>query len=225
MLRDMDTLRRLLIALAGPLVVVLALVVMHSAPLVFLLYHVGFCLALPLAVSVRAGLTPVEHARRLGLVRRGLGTGLALGLAFAVPPAVAFTLMPTLFPDAAALRAALLAWRLDPAAPAGFLFFLALLNGPAEELFWRGWVLRDPMPGPAARVVLAALFTSYHAVTIGRLAPDPRAAAAMLAAVFAGALLWTWMRARWQSVWPALLAHTGATCGYLFVCAKLLVAG
>ena len=205
--------------------VVLGLVACHSAPLVFLLYHFGFCLALPLAVSLRAGLTPFEHVRQLGLVRRGLGTGLAFGLAFASAPVLAFTVAPTLFPNAATLRAALLGWGLEPAAPAGFLFFLALFNGPAEELFWRGWVLRDPVPGRSARVVLAALFTSYHAVTIGRLAPDPPAAGAMLAAVFAGALLWTWMRARWQSVWPALLAHTGSTCGYLFVCAKLLDAG
>lgn len=221
----MDTSRRLLIALAGPLVVVLGLKALHSAPLVFLLYHVMLCLVLPLAFALRAGLSPLEHARQLGLVRRGLGTGLAFGLAFAVAPVAAFTLTPRLFPDAAALRAALPGWGLQPAAPAGFLFFLAIFNGPAEELFWRGWVLRDPAPGRTAQVLLAALFTSYHAVTIGRLVPDLRVAGALLAAVFAGALLWTWMRARWRSVWPALMAHTGATCGYLFVCAKLLDAG
>ena len=225
MLRRMDTSRRLLIALAGPLVVVPGLLVAHSAPLVFLLYHVLLCLVLPLAFALRARLSPLEHARQLGLVRRGLGTGLAFGLAFAVAPVAAFTLAPSLFPDAASLRAALLGWGLEPAAPAGFLFFLAVFNGPAEELFWRGWVLREPAPAWWARVLLAAMFTSYHVVTIGRLVPQPMAARLMLGAVFAGALLWTWMRARCWSVWPALLAHTGATCGYLFVCARLLDAG
>ena len=74
-------------------------------------------------------------------------------------------------------------------------------------------------------VLLAMLFTSYHAVTIGRLAPSTGAAALLVAGVFGAAIFWTWTRVRWQSVWPALLSHTGATCGYLFICAQLLDRG
>ena len=209
-------------ALAGPLLVVLGLTVLHSAPLVFVCYHVVLCLAVPAGLSRRAGLDPAAHLRALGLARRGLQTGLALGLVSALVPPVLFLLAPTLFPDTVRLRAALADWGLEASAPAGFLFFLALLNGPAEELFWRGWLLRAPGPGPLPQVLLAALFTSYHAVTIGRLAPTLGATALMLAGVLGAALLWTWSRARWQSVWPAVLSHTGATCGYLYVCSRLL---
>jgi membrane protease YdiL (CAAX protease family) len=209
-------------ALAGPLLVVLGLTVLHSAPLVFACYHVVLCLAVPAWMSRSAGLSLSAHMQALGLARRGLQTGLALGLVSALAPPGLFLLAPALFPDAVRLRAALVDWGLEAAAPAGFLFFLALVNGPAEELFWRGWLLRSPSPGRGQQGLLAVLFTSYHAVTIGRLAPTVGAGALLLTGVLGAALLWTWSRARWQSVWPALLSHTGATCGYLFVCARLL---
>jgi membrane protease YdiL (CAAX protease family) len=218
----MSTLRTLLPAVAGPLVVVLGLTVLDSAPLVFAFYHVLFCLAVPAWVSRGAGLGLDAHLQALGVARRGLQVGLSMGLMSALLPPALFQLAPEVFPDTARLRAALAGWGLESASPAGFLFFLALFNGPAEELFWRGWLLRAPRPGRGLQVVLALLFTSYHTVTIGRLAPNPGAAALMLAGVLVGALFWTWTRARWQSVWPAVLSHTGATCGYLFVCSRLL---
>ncbi len=218
----MNTFRTLLPAVAGPLIVVLGLTVLDSAPLVFAFYHVLLCLAVPAWLSRGAGLGLAAHLQALGLVRRGLQTGLALGLMSALLPPAVYQLAPELFPDAERLRSVLAGWGLEAASPAGFLFFLALFNGPAEELFWRGWLLRAPRPGRGLQLLLAVLFTSYHAVTIGRLAPTPGAAALMLAGVLAAAMFWTWTRARWQSVWPAVLSHTGATCGYLFVCSRLL---
>lgn len=217
---------RLIAAVAAPLLVVSGLLLLRSAPFVFVSYHLGLCLLVPLLASRRAGLGVAAHLRALGIERRGLQLGLGLALATALLPPLAWTLWPQLFPDATRLKSALADWGLASRAPGAFLFFLAMVNGPAEELFWRGWLLRPgaggARPGPALRLALAALFTSYHVVTIGRLAPTPGAAALMLASVLAGALFWTWARARWDSVWPALLSHTGASCGYLFVCARLL---
>lgn len=217
---------RLLVAASAPLLVVLALRELGSAPLVFAAYHVGLCLLVPWLASRREGLSVAAHLRTLGLERRGLQLGLGLALASALIPPLAWLQWPGLFPDAARLREALDGWGLAVRSPGTFLFFLAIVNGPAEELFWRGWLLRSTgdgrRPGAASRLAFALLFTSYHAVTIGRLAPTPAAAALMLGAVLAGALAWNWSRARWGSVWPALLSHTGASCGYLFVCARLL---
>lgn len=222
----MNDARFLAPALAGPLLVWLGLHVLGSAPFVFLAYHVGLCLLMPWWWSRRAGLSTARHFEELGLVRRGLQSGLGLALVSALLPPLVWTAWPGLFPDAARLEGALGDWGLGEAAPGGYLFFLALVNGPAEELFWRGWLLRGrKAPSRPRQVLLAMLFTSYHAVTIGRLAPSREAAALMLAGIFAAALFWTWMRLRWHSVWPALLSHTGATCGYLFICARLLERG
>lgn len=211
------------------LVVILGLQFLHSAPLVFAVYHVGLCVVAPWWLSRRAGLGTGAHLAALGLGRRGLQASLLLALGTALLPALAHAARPGLFPDVARLQAALGDWGLGSAPPGYYLFFLAVVNGPAEELFWRGWLLRagpdGRAPGAGLQVLFAALFTSYHAVTIGRLAPSAGAAALMLASVFGAALFWTWSRRRWRSVWPAVLSHAGATCGYLFVCAKLLDAG
>lgn len=220
---------RLIAAVAAPLLVVSGLLLLRSAPFVFVSYHLGLCLLVPLLASRRAGLGVAAHLRALGIERRGLQLGLGLALATALLPPLAWTLWPQLFPDATRLKSALADWGLASRAPGAFLFFLAMVNGPAEELFWRGWLLRagpdGRAPGAGLQVLFAALFTSYHAVTIGRLAPSAGAAALMLASVFGAALFWTWSRRRWRSIWPAVLSHAGATCGYLFVCAKLLDAG
>ena len=221
----MNTTRTLLPALAGPLIMALGLLVLHSAPMVFVAYHLGLCLLLPAAVSRRAGLSWSVHSLRLGLSPRGLRAGLALGLLSGLVPPLVFAMAPALFPDAARLRTALSAWGLDSMGPAAFLLFMALVNGPAEELFWRGWLLRDPATGRGVRLALALLFTSYHVLTVGRLATSTGAAALMLAGVLGGAFFWTWSRFHWDSVWPALLSHTGATCGYLYICARVLDAG
>jgi membrane protease YdiL (CAAX protease family) len=221
----MTSLRIWLPALAGPLIVTVGLLGLHSAPFVFLFYHAILCLLVPALVAIREGRSLAAHLRELGLVRRGLQASLALGLVSALAPPAAYMLLPQAFPDTARLQAALGDWGLATTAPGSFLFFMAVVNGPAEELFWRGWLLRSPATGRGAKVLLAMLFTSYHAVTIGRLAPSTGAAALLVAGVFGAAMFWTWTRVRWQSVWPALLSHTGATCGYLFICAQLLDRG
>lgn len=218
----MSNRRPLLVAMLAALIVVLGTSVLHSAPFVFAAYHLVLCLLIPLLMSRHEGLDLAAHLRRLGVARRGLRAGLLWGLGTAFVPVIAFALWPDLFPDAARLREALSGWGLPARAPALFLFFLAAVNGPAEELFWRGWLLREPAPSGRDQILLAMLFTSYHAVTIGQLAPDLAAAFVLLGGVLAAALLWTWLRRRCGSVWPPLLAHTGATCGYLYVCARLL---
>jgi len=69
----------------------------------------------------------------------------------------------------------------------------------------------------AAIALLIGLFASYHALTLAILAPGPGQAALMLGAVVAAAGFWTWLRIRTGSVWPPLLAHTGAAMGYTLV--------
>lgn len=211
-------------ALAAPLVVILGLAVVHSAPAVFLAYHLGLCLVLPVLASLREGASLRAHARKLGLVPRGIAPGLVLGvLAFAAPLA-AFLLAPAMFPAPDALDKVLSGWGLDARHPGFTIAFMAIVNGPAEELFWRGWLQDRLLKGWKSGAILVSLFSSYHLFTVGALAPDRAGAALMLIGVIAGAVFWTWSRIRWGSVWPALLTHWGATMGYMLVWEKLIAA-
>jgi len=73
--------------------------------------------------------------------------------------------------------------------------------GPAEEIFWRGYVQRrcGQRFGPfAGLVVTAAIYTLVHIWSFNLML----LAAAGLCGVFWGAMFW-----RCRSVWPALISH------------------
>lgn len=213
-----------LLAALAPVVVVVGLL-LGQAPLVFLFYHVGTCLLVPWLVSRRRGLDWRAHMAELALVRRGVAVGLACGLMLAISPLILAALAPSLLPDAMQLAEVLARWGLDPGRIGPVLLFLALVNGPAEELFWRGWLPTRLGTGARPSVVLSLLFVSYHLVTIAALAPGIVAAAVMLAGVGVAAGCWAWMRWRWASVWPALLSHLGAAVGYALVARSIMTAG
>ncbi len=212
-----------LLALLAPLLVIAILAGLHSVPIVFATYHVGLCLMLPAVLAKRAGLGWRDHARQLGLVRRGVGAGILLGMLMAAAPVVAFALRPDLFPDATLLRRVLSGWGVDPAAPGALFVFMGLVNGPAEELYWRGWLQHRLLRGPRSGAVLVLLFASYHVFTVGALAPGMGGMALMLVGVVGAGAFWTWSRAHWGSVWPAALSHAGGTLGYLIVCWRGLI--
>jgi membrane protease YdiL (CAAX protease family) len=213
--RDINADRWLwILPVLAPLLVAVGLLGLGSAPVVFVGYHGVVCLGSVLVFGRRAD---------LGLrTRRGLWPGLALGVILGAVPPLAFVVLPDLFPDPARLREVLTGWSLDPDRPAALLAFMALVNGPAEELFWRGLLQDRLLRGWRSATALVLLFSSYHALTVGALAPDAGGVALMLAGVIAAAAFWTWTRWRWHTLWPALLSHTGASIGYMLVCARLL---
>lgn len=208
----------------APVLVVLGLS-MQRAPLVFLSYHVVLCLLVPWLMSWRRGLGWRSHVAELAVAPRGVAVGVVCGLTLAVLPLALAAVVPSLLPDATRLGEVLARWGLDPGRIGPVLLFLALVNAPAEELFWRGWLPTRLGMGVRPSVVLSLLFVSYHVVTIAALAPGIVAAAAMLAGVAAAAGCWAWMRWRWQSVWPALLSHLGAAMGYALVARNIMAAG
>jgi len=202
------------LAIIAPLLVVIGLEVFHSVTVVFVSYHLVLCLGSVLFLG---------RGIDLGLrTRRGLPLGIALLVALAVIPPLAFKLLPDLFPDEALLRRVLTNWNIDPSNPGPLLVFMALVNGPAEELFWRGFLQSRLLRGWPSAIALVLLFSSYHLVTIGDLAPGIGGLALMFTGVVAAGTFWTWTRWRWNSLWPALLSHTGATLGYMAICAWLL---
>ena len=221
--------RSLILALP-PALVVAGLLVLHDVFAVFALYHVGACLVLPAVVNLAGRRTGwVEHIATLGLTGPGTRRGLLLGAVLAAASVAlvlgAFALRGTAWLAGNAVTDALASWGAPPGRWPAVVFFMVMVNGPAEELYWRGFVATElaEARSRAARLLLpSACYASYHGVTVLLLVRSIEAAALMLAAVLVGSVFWAWLRERTGSVWPALLSHTAATAAYMAVAWPLL---
>ena len=104
-------------------------------------------------------------------------------------------------------------------------WFMTLVNGPAEELYWRGFVhteMSDRRPRLSTILLIAASYASYHGVTVYVLAANLPVALLFMAAIFAAGWGWGWLREKTGSVWPALLGHAGAAAAYMIVARPLM---
>jgi membrane protease YdiL (CAAX protease family) len=215
---------------AAPAVVVVALLGFHDVFAVFVSYHVGMCLVVPAVVNLGPRARSWrEHAAALGLVgpgtRRGVILGAVLGAAGAALVLGAFRLRGAEWLAGNDVAGALVSWGASPSRWPALVVFMVVVNGPAEELFWRGFVateLADVRSRARRLLVPSACYASYHAVTVLLLVDSSEAAVAMLAAVLGAGVLWAWLRERTGSVWPALLSHAAATAAYMAVALPLL---
>ncbi|MFO7608598.1 MAG: CPBP family intramembrane glutamic endopeptidase [Candidatus Krumholzibacteriia bacterium] len=219
----------LLLMIAAPLLVVGLLLAGAGVAAVFGVYQVGICLLLPAALNVGARrLGWRGHLRHLGLAGPGSGRAVAFGLALAVVcgggTLAIFAGWGRQQLAAEAVVAALAAWGLGPQHLAGMLPLMALVSGPAEELFWRGFCATELAAAPRWQRLLlpSLLYFSYHAVTVTALMPQPALAASALAGVAGAGVGWAWLRERTGSVWPALLSHGAVAAAYTLVAVRLL---
>lgn len=197
-----------------PVVVAVTLVALHSVWWTFLGYHILICLGIPLA----SGETPTSLGLRRG-VRAGVLAGVGLGSALFLGTWTAFLLLGDRLLGEASVRAGLESWGVSTGNLVPVALFMMLVNGVAEEIYWRGFVqpriLRDHRQGAVA--VTAMAYASYHGVTLLALTGSRLPAAALLLLVFGAGCLWGWLRERYTSLWPALLGHVGAGVGYTAV--------
>ncbi len=212
--------------LAGPpATVVTVLHLTESVPASFLAYHVLWCLVAPaLATSSTPEASWREHAHALGLERLthrpSLLAGALVGTLMGAGILALFLAQGDTLLARAGLRGRLTAWGVPPGADAALFAYMILFNSVAEELYWRGYVherLTTWRSRWAAILVTCAFFTSFHAYTIQRLVENAPVTVLFTAGVFAGALAWAILRERYGSVAPAVLAHVGATAGYMTV--------
>ena len=209
--------RRALLLIVPPAVVVVTLLVLQSVWATFLLYHLGICVLAPLAATRRG------YAAAVGLTggrtRVGVRVGLILGAAMAAAQVAALLWGADLFFADERVIESLNAWGAGPAQAGPLLLVMLVLNGPAEELYWRGYV--HGRLGTMARrpaIALAALaYASYHGVTVAALFGSLPLAILLTTVVWGAGCAWGWLRERYGNVWPALLSHGGATLGYMFV--------
>ncbi|NTV04473.1 CPBP family intramembrane metalloprotease [bacterium] len=215
----------LLLLLVPPAVVVAALAGLHSVWAVFLAYHFGICLLWPLIDNVLLRRrTWRAHAREVGWtggrVGAGLLAGLVLGVAMAAGSWFGFQVLEGVLLVDQRVLDGLAGWGVDRSHSGALLAVMLLLNGPAEESYWRGHVqtrLAGWRPRPAAIAAAALAYASYHGVTLLVLLGSWSAALPALLAVFAAGCFWGWLRERFGNAWPAMLGHAGATVGYMIV--------
>lgn len=217
--------KRLALLAGAPLAVVVPLVAFHDVFAVFALYHVGFCLLVPALVNLavrRLGFA--RHLSVLGLTgpgaRRGVGLGLILAGILATGTILAFELFGHVFLADQDIAGTLAAWGAGPDRHAALFWFMIVVNGPAEELYWRGFAHHElvPVNRPGRCLAqVAAGYASYHAVTVYLLVGSVAVSALFLAAIWGTGLAWGWLREKTGSVWPPLLGHAGATIAYMVV--------
>ena len=219
--------------LLGPPVLVVAVLVWdRNVFAVFASYHLGFCLILPAVQNIlRRRLTVSQHLAFLGITgpgtARGLLLGLGLGAALGGGTIVIFRMFGDLLLADQNVPAVLAHWGVNQDNLPVMFWFMALINGPAEELYWRGFLHRETADQSQRRntiLLIAACYASYHGVTVYLLVADVPVALLFMAAIFAAGSGWGWLREKTGSVWPALLSHAGASIGYMIVAKPLLSA-
>lgn len=211
------------LAAGAPLAVVLALAATGNVFVAFVAYHVLLCLVVPAIVDRARGLSWSDYARKLGLVApsgEGWAAGLMTGVAMAALVLAPFLTIGDILVGRAPVGATLSGWGVPLDAEVAMFAYMLVFNSGAEELFWRGYLHTEIVGrlGPKLGIgVLSVAFTSYHVYTFGSLVRDWRLAAVGTVAIFASALVWAFLRERYQSVLPAVLSHAGATAGYMAV--------
>jgi len=200
-----------------PATVIFGLLVLGSVWAVFGLYHLGICILAPALVARHRYATAVGLSG--GRTHAGFRAGLWLGAALAAAQFAALRAGADLFFADARVVESLSAWGVGPDQAGPLLLVMLLLNGPAEELYWRGFVhgRLATMPRRRAIAQAAGAYASYHGATAGALFGSTALAVLVTVAVWGAGCLWGWLRERYGNVWPALLAHGGATAGYMLV--------
>jgi membrane protease YdiL (CAAX protease family) len=183
-------------------------------------------LALPLvwhfaAERQRASFSPLAPDTRA----RALTEGLLLGLLFGAVVLAANELVGERWLDPQALRDVLTRAGIDtPGRYLGVALYIALLNSLLEEYVWRWFAFRqlERICGPRFAVPLAALCFTLHHILVFAVQLGPELAVAGSIAVFVAGCLWSWLYARWRSIWPAWLSHALVDIAGLWIGWRLL---
>ncbi len=165
----------------------------------------NFWVKIALAASLLAGLALLLSAETRRALSRwkawhpaaGAAAALLLYLVFLLGRAALAALLPSSRAAIASVYAPRAGW---PLWLIGLL--LALVTGPAEEIYWRGLLQRALAErlGPAGGLLAAsACYALVHIWTLNL--------PLILAALTAG-LAWGWLFLRAGSLWPAVLSHS-----------------
>ena len=157
----------------------------------------------------------------------GLGVGALIGLGTMAVIGATFWFIAIPRVDPAMLRGEVTEMGL--ASPAAFILgalYWIFVNSVTEEYVFR-WFIQsrraDLWSRPVAIGVSAAIFTTHHVVAMATFF-NPGLVILASAGVFIGGATWSWMYARYRSIWPGWIAHAFADVA-IFACGYFLLFG
>jgi membrane protease YdiL (CAAX protease family) len=139
-----------------------------------------------------------------------LWRGLVSGLAISVIISLAYLLLGERLIDFEAMRAGIATIGLDkPLVYLGGALYWITVNSLLEEYVWRWFVGSKSMDllGKPAGVFAAAIFFTLHHVIALSVFMDVSAVILCSAGIFVGGVVWSYMYARFESIWPGYLSH------------------
>jgi membrane protease YdiL (CAAX protease family) len=215
----------------APTVGVLAAYVLAPGPVGQAVYALCklWILALPLVWHLRverggASSSPLAPSAR----SRALLEGVALGVFFAAVVLATNALVGERWLDPQALREVLARAGLDsPGRYLAIAVYIALVNSLLEEYVWRWFAFQqaERAVGAGLGVPLAALCFTLHHVLVFAIQLGPELAALGSVAVFVAGCLWSWLYARWRSIWPGWVSHVLVDVAGLWIGWQLLFWG
>ena len=140
----------------------------------------------------------------------GFVWGLVSGLAISVIISLAYLLLGERLIDFEAMRAGIATIGLDkPLVYLGGALYWITVNSLLEEYVWRWFVGSKSMDllGKPAGVFAAAIFFTLHHVIALSVFMDVSAVILCSAGIFVGGVVWSYMYARFESIWPGYLSH------------------
>jgi len=153
----------------------------------------------------RISLSPVRQG--------GIAAGMLSGVGILIAVVAAYALLGRSLIDPSAMRAQLNEIGLgDPRIYLAATLYWIFINSVIEEYVWRWFVYRQGerlMPAAAAVVVSAAAFTVHHVFALAVYFDWPIVVVGS-AGVFAGGVIWSWLYARYGSIWPGWISHAWA---------------
>ena len=157
----------------------------------------------------------------------GFGWGLSSGLVISLIILLAWWFIAPAILDMEVMRQQIAGIGLDVPSRylAGALYWI-LVNSVLEEYVWRWFVVSKSVDcfGRNAGIAASALFFTVHHVIAMAVFMDWLPVLLCSSGVFIGGLVWSWLYARFESIWPCYLSHAIVDMAVFGVVAAILFA-
>lgn len=102
--------------------------------------------------------------------------------------------------------------------------YWSTVNAVLEEYVWRWWVFRrfEDFTPAAVAVALSALAFTLHHVCVLAYYFDWRVTVIGSVGVCVGGLTWSWLYARYRSIWPAYISHAFADVAIMIIAYRVI---
>lgn len=217
------------VMLAASLSVIIPLTLFENVAVVFVLYYLVMCIAVPIAdLIILKRLNFIGFLRLIGFTKTSIKNSLLIGFGhgfiFFSLTIGGFLIFKSAFINNDIVKI-LARWGISNNNKWIVFILMVLFNGIVEEVFWRGYTfakIKDCMNKWLAIGLVTLFYTSYHLTTILAFLGFSYLSLQIISAIFIAGLVWGWMRFYFNSIWASTIGHTLTTLGYMIVFLSLL---